>query len=100
VFPPKKRMNHQNQPCPQNVNPSTIGRLNKIIDTFGLQEAMASPLLQQWLAVIHVPNPSQAVILETKRALLARFYRYFKIIPSPKFFPNHKQLPLPKSSSH
>jgi hypothetical protein len=49
----------------------------QIRDTFGLQEAAASLLLQQWLAAIHTPNSSQAVILETKRALLARFYRYW-----------------------
>jgi hypothetical protein len=49
----------------------------QIRDTFGLKEIVALPLLQEWLAAIHVPNPSQAAILETKRALLARFYRYW-----------------------
>jgi hypothetical protein len=43
--------------------------------TFGLKEVPTLPILTNWLLPQHAPTPEQARFLESKRALLARFYR-------------------------
>jgi hypothetical protein len=44
-------------------------------DTFDIEQLPTSPLLQEWLSIVHKPNAKKAEFMEEKRALLERFYR-------------------------
>jgi hypothetical protein len=46
-----------------------------IRDTFHIVQAPQMAYLNEWLANVHAPNAQQIAFLESKRALLERFYR-------------------------
>ena len=44
-------------------------------DTFNIKQAPANVHLKEWLSAVHPPSVQQSTFLESKRALLERFYR-------------------------
>ncbi len=46
-----------------------------IRDTFNIKQTLPTSYLKEWLAAEHAPNAQQITFLESKRALLERFYR-------------------------
>ena len=47
----------------------------EVRDTFNIKKVPPTPLLQEWLAAIHLPDASSIKFMESKRALLEQFYR-------------------------